>query len=384
MPINPNIPLGVQQYQAPSMVDSYSKGMTLRNLAQQQKMQDMQMQDYEAQRPYQQQKQQQDLESGQLGIDSARLQQIIQRTAAIKDVFDTVTPETYPQAYEWGMRTLGPDVMKNVPRQYDEGFISMQRKQIAQSVDELNKAVIIGPDGQPTLNQLYFDGKNREAEIENRNRAPEAPQKVDVINLQFPDGRTVGVASNDTNGINQALQQGAVETGAVRPPTSRGGAMSASAQKELFEADDMIASSQNAIDILNSIIAPDPKTGKSQNDLAYSGGFAGMRKAAASFIPGTTEATDASVDLENKVTGQALESLKAIFGGMPTEGERKILLELQGSLKMEPSQRKAVFQRAIAMAQKRMDFNRQKAEKLRAGTYFSNQSDDADSGWSDL
>ena len=146
--------------------------------------------------------------------------------------------------------------------------------------------------------------------------------------------------------------------------------LSATAQKELFEADDVANSARNAIDILQSIIKKDPKTGLSQNDAAYEGGTANVRRIGMSFIPGQYESENATVDLQNKVTGQALESLRAIFGGMPTEGERKILIELQGSVNQKASQREAIFKRAIDLAEKRMKFSQDKAKKLREGSYF--------------
>ena len=146
--------------------------------------------------------------------------------------------------------------------------------------------------------------------------------------------------------------------------------LSATAQKELFEADDVANSAQNAIGILQSIIAKDPKTGKSQNDAAYEGGTANVRRIGMSFVPGSYEGESASVDLQNKVTGQALENLKAIFGGMPTEGERKILLDMQGSLNQKAPQREAIFKRAIELAKRRQAINQDKAKRLREGTYF--------------
>ena len=38
-----------------------------------------------------------------------------------------------------------------------------------------------------------------------------------------------------------------------------------------------------------------------------------------------------TVELHNIVATNAVEQLKAVFGGNPTEGERKILIDLQGS-----------------------------------------------------
>ena len=58
---------------------------------------------------------------------------------------------------------------------------------------------------------------------------------------------------------------------------------------------------------------------------------------------------------------------------MPTEGERKILLDVSGSTGKTPSQRKDIFERAIQAAEARIKFNAQKAEQLRKGTYFTGE-----------
>lgn len=184
---------------------------------------------------------------------------------------------------------------------------------------------------------------------------------------QAPDRTLVSVIGDDGQAVLVPRSQAAGR----RPAQAKSGAaMSASAQKELFEADDVANSAKNAIDILNSIIAQDPVSKKSQNDLAFEGGTAGFRKGVMGFVPGEYEGENASVDLQNKVTGQALESLRAIFGGMPTEGERKILIELQGSINQKASQRELIFKRAIGLAEKRMKFAQEKAKSLREGTYF--------------
>jgi len=75
-------------------------------------------------------------------------------------------------------------------------------------------------------------------------------------------------------------------------------------------------------------------------------------------------------ELNQVVTEGALQQLKAIFGGMPTEGERKILLEIQGSAEMPQEVRDKIYQRALALAERRMKFNKDRADELRSGTYY--------------
>lgn len=144
----------------------------------------------------------------------------------------------------------------------------------------------------------------------------------------------------------------------------KGSAMSATAQKELFEADDMINASKSALTML--------KEAKTYNSKAYSGVGATLRAKVMSNTLGSDSA-DATVQLDNIIGGQALESLKSIFGGAPTEGERKILLELQASSDKTPTQRADIIARSEKAVQRRLEFNSNKAKSLREGSYFNGQ-----------
>ncbi len=141
----------------------------------------------------------------------------------------------------------------------------------------------------------------------------------------------------------------------------QGPKLSATEQKELFEADETAQASENVIGMLNEAM--------SINEKAYSGPAAKERAVGVSWLPGDNEAADATINLDNIMTGQALESLKAVFGGMPTEGERKILLDMQASVGKTPKQRADIIARAKKAAENRIRFNKQKAESLRSGTY---------------
>lgn len=170
--------------------------------------------------------------------------------------------------------------------------------------------------------------------------------------------------------------------------------LSPTAQKELFEADESIQAGNNVMTLLSEAEKInnrrlDPKTGKwvvadeAKAD-AYSGPTADLRVLASRVLPGKYEGADAATSLDNIVRGQALESLKSIFGGMPTEGERKILIELQASLEKTPEQRADILKRAREAAQRRLQFNAKKAKSLREGTYFKESMTDpaGDDGWS--
>ena len=139
------------------------------------------------------------------------------------------------------------------------------------------------------------------------------------------------------------------------------GQMSATSQKELFETTDAVSAGTNAITNLQDALKYSAK--------AYDG-VGAKQRAYVSGMLGESEETTATTMLDNIVTGNALEMLKATFGGAPTEGERAILLQLQGSANLPRAQREAIYTRAIQMAQKRIESNQAKAEGIRDGSFF--------------
>lgn len=355
MPIDPSIALRSQFQPVKSPTEAYGQAMTLRNLNQQGRMQDLQLQEaerdfnnYDQRMAQQDAIHQQEFDLNKLGIRSKQLEvgaQLADWSASI--LSGVKDPVQYQMARQQIIQKI-PGAENELPEQYDPNVVQMK---INESLDLSEQLALIHQ------NAVLEEQSRHNQAMEGRQQNSLAVRPVTVVQ----DGKPVVIDANTNNVIGDA------------PSTKTGGAMSATTQKELFEAEDIIESGQNAVDILNSILAIDPTTKKSQNDLAYEGGFPETRLAISKILPGSTESTDASVDLKNKVQGQALESLRAIFGGMPTEGERKILIELQGSLDMTAAQRAQIFKRAISFAEKRIAFNRKKADQLRKGEYFSEQ-----------
>lgn len=142
------------------------------------------------------------------------------------------------------------------------------------------------------------------------------------------------------------------------------GANNSTIQKAILETDDTVSATKNAITNLKDALKYSEK--------AYDGVGAAQRATARGFF-GEDERATATIMLDNIVTGNALEMLKATFGSAPTEGERAILLQLQGSANLPRAQREAIYNRAIQMAEARLASNQQKANELRSGTYFSSQ-----------
>lgn len=147
-------------------------------------------------------------------------------------------------------------------------------------------------------------------------------------------------------------------------------ALTATDKKAILEADEMVSVNENAIKALTDA--------KGLSDTANSGWFAGTRATMGNNLPdwmvpdaiSSPESSQATANYDNAVVGQALSQLKAIFGGAPTEGERKILLDLQGSSSMPKNVRDQILDRAIEMANRRLEFNRQRADSLRGGEFY--------------
>lgn len=144
------------------------------------------------------------------------------------------------------------------------------------------------------------------------------------------------------------------------PKRSQANLMNPTVQKELFEAEDMVSANRSVISSLNQA--------KALSSQAYGGPAASARGYTGSLIG--LEGGQKTQELENLITTQALESLRAVFGGNPTEGERKILLDVAGSVGKTDAVRQAIYDRAIEAANRRLASNEAKARALRTGEYF--------------
>ena len=187
--------------------------------------------------------------------------------------------------------------------------------------------------------------------------APEAKADRDADKPQSPAGR---IAKDEglTPGTPEYIARVKALTG-----EGKGMNLSAQEQKELFEAEDIVNASKSVL--LNLSKA------KELNNKAYSGFGAGARRTIARNIPGVSESegVTATTEIENLVLSNGLDQLKAIFGGAPTEGERKILLDIQGSISMSPGEREKIWDRAMQAAARRMKISQEKMEKIRKGAY---------------
>lgn len=204
----------------------------------------------------------------------------------------------------------------------------------------------------------------------------------DEVNQRRQIAETLGIAPDDP------AYKTFVATGKM--PREDQSPLTATDKKAILEADEAVAANQQAIDILEGVLSPGAD-GKSLNDKAGYGATAGAQSWLAQNDPTggvlfDQEQGNATAELDNAVIGQALGNLKSIFGGNPTEGERKILLDLQGSSSKSPEVRAAIYRRAIDAGKRRMKFNQERAAALRGQEYYKpggapSAAQDLGNGW---
>lgn len=139
--------------------------------------------------------------------------------------------------------------------------------------------------------------------------------------------------------------------------------LTATDKKAILEADEGVLSANTAIDALKKAKELSPKA------MGFKGASA---IAGVGSVLGNKQSQD-TVELDNLITSNALTQLKSIFGGNPTEGERKIMLDIQGSSSLPDAVRQKIFDRAIGLAQNRLKFNEQRSTELRGGQFYKPQ-----------
>lgn len=283
----------------------------------------------------------------QIEAQKAELAKRVETSKYLRDLMPSVTDQQSYEAFLQEAQAVGANgILQSAPREFNPKWVESNMYTsgdfIKKAEAELNRGVTMrGQDitmrGQDLSRDTAIRGQDISAATARRG------QDITLRGQNLTDARAVASQNKP----------------AAKTP------LSATAQKELFEADEMVQASRNALGML--------REAKRLNQTAYSGIGAKPRAVIASNLGMGAGGADDTINLDNLMTGQALESLKATFGGMPTEGERKILLDIQASADKTPAQRKSILERAEQAAQRRIKFNEKKANALRSGTYFTEQ-----------
>jgi hypothetical protein len=240
-------------------------------------------------------------------------------------------------------------------RLQDKALDRQSREQLAQQSNQLRAEIA----------QMGIQGRQDAVRLAASLRQPPAAPPVTPVTIEDPndpnktlivDGRTRQVIGAGP----KATDAGKVGVGGVR--------LSPTAQKEVFEADDAVAGGTQAIENLQKASAI--------NKNAWGFWGAGAASKVGTLLPEGARknlGVDVTRDFDNLIQGSALPQLKQIFAGNPTEGERKILLELAGSSNESPEVRAKILERAITAAQRRVKLHSDRGQQLRGGTYFTPQ-----------
>lgn len=176
---------------------------------------------------------------------------------------------------------------------------------------------------------------------------------------------------NPQTGLEEKVQwdpaQGWVPFGGAKAAPGTGD-LSATETRELFQTEDAILAGQNAVGALDTALDLNTKTRSGMGSDLMSTVGANLPD----WVPvvGGNEAVDTNtLQLKNIITEQALSQLKTIFGAAPTEGERQILLQLQGSVDQPAPVRQRIFERAKELATARLRFNEDRRQRILSGGY---------------
>lgn len=191
-------------------------------------------------------------------------------------------------------------------------------------------------------------------------RAQTADEQTAVNWYKAQTGAVVAQQNAETNRI-KANKVGMGGVDAKGNPIAR--KLEANERTKLFELQEQIDADIGVGESLKRL--------DSLSDLAYSGAGASFRGTAMSRIPGggNNERANATVLSENITIELALKQLKSTFGAAPTEGERKILMDLQASVDKSPVQKKQIIAAAMRAVAERVRYRKKQQEAIRTGSY---------------
>jgi len=128
------------------------------------------------------------------------------------------------------------------------------------------------------------------------------------------------------------------------------------------ETEDALAAATSAQGALTKALELNPKTfSDSLGDMA-------QKYALQTVQPGHPKVV-ATEEQTNLLANQALSSMKSLVGGNPTEGERAIILSLQGINSKSLPVRETIIKNAISAVQNRISRNKQRLADINAGKY---------------
>jgi hypothetical protein len=207
-----------------------------------------------------------------------------------------------------------------------------------------------GPNGQV---DILTPGKDGKAAVQGQ----PAQQPGTTQSQPQPGQQPTGQPAQQPTQPGQQPSGNPVNVQNVRPAQ-----LSAQQQEAILESDKNVDAVSSALNSLTRALE--------LNDKAFDGPTAGARAFADRIAPGEWGGTD-TTEFQSLIENSALASLKAIFGGNPTEGERKILMDLQASVNKTAEERKVILDNAIAAAKSKLEREKARGKAMRDGTYYT-------------
>lgn len=257
MALDPSIPLSAKVFKPKSQLDAYGDAMTLKNLAGQQQVQDMQLQDMQQARsdkmrlkdlyrqaggdpkkimaaqmevdPIAGMQAQSELSGQETENRSKELDLAIKRNQFAFQTLSGVRDQNgLNAARERIARQLGPDAIDDVPTVYNPDEIKGLLMQGMDYDKQLKYAMDEAAQTETGRHNLAMEGaaNNKQTQTE-----------MKLTNFLMPDGQKITVNSSDTAAMGQALEKGGIETGLAQPVKTLSPKEHQVAQQKIMSAD---------------------------------------------------------------------------------------------------------------------------------------------------
>jgi len=190
---------------------------------------------------------------------------------------------------------------------------------------------------------------------------PEYQKRVQEIGNMNIEGKLAQITAS-LAGVNLATANFALAQEKFQNQKTQQAKLTGPELKMKTEAEDLIASSKQSLLDLKQAYALNP------NSLA--GGWLEKGQQFLSEAAGSKDPVIVNTRIINNLLGsQGLAKLKATFGGAPTEGERAILMELEGIGSKTREERAAIIKRTYKVLQDRMAREQARLDQINSGAY---------------
>lgn len=213
-------------------------------------------------------------------------------------------------------------------------------------------------EGQKYSSNNTYNASVYGTDVASRDRGLKLDQDGKIAGFNY-DIAKQNANTNETNAKTNQIKAASGTVGANGQPVRK---LSSTEQKRLFEISDQLSADKLVLGTLEQML------GLVNN--SYSGvGASGRAKGMSNIGLGGAKA-DNTVLYDNLATSQALAQLKATFGAAPTEGERKILMDIQASANKTPQQKIAIIRTAVKAVRTRAAHRQAEKNGIQTGQYM--------------